>query len=101
MRDIKKIRAQMKKLEQTYTFSATMNHDMKAIIKDHIAEFESIKISNEVTVDAIDHSYVVVDHEQKLYNLINLIKVHSDEKIIVFTHTKRNTKIIREVLLHV
>lgn len=99
VRDIKKIWSQMKDVKQTYTFSATMNNDMKTIIKEHIFEYESIKIGEEVTVDKISHRYLAVDHEQKLPNLLKLIQTHSREKVLIFTHTKRNTKTINDVLM--
>jgi ATP-dependent RNA helicase RhlE len=44
VRDIKKIRAQMHNIKQTYTFSATINNDIKTIIKEHVSEYEFIKI---------------------------------------------------------
>jgi len=99
VRDIRKIWAQMKNIKQTFTFSATMNNDMKEIIKEHITEYESIKIGDVVTVDKINHRYLAVDHENKLVNLIKLIQTHSREKVIVFTHTKRNTKTIHDILM--
>ncbi len=98
VRDIQKIRAHLKNVKQTYTFSATMNNDMKTIIKEHVSTYEFIKIGEEVTVDKIDHKYIPLEHEQKLYNVIKLIESHPNEKIIIFTHTKRNTKTIHQVL---
>ena len=99
VRDIEKIWHQLNHVKQTYTFSATMNDDMKAIIKKHISSYEFIKIGAWVTVDKINHSYLPVDHEQKLFNVINLINAHKKEKVIIFTHTKRNTKTIHQILL--
>ncbi len=98
VRDIKKIRAQMQHIQQTYTFSATINNDIKSIIKEHVNEYEFIKIWEAVTVDKINHSYMSVNHEDKLSNLINLIKSHSNDKVLVFTQTKRNTKTIRDIV---
>lgn len=98
VRDIQKIRSHLKNVKQTYTFSATMNNDMKTIIKEHVSTYEFIKIGEEVTVDKIDHKYIPLEHEQKLYNVIKLIESHPNEKIIIFTHTKRNTKTIHQVL---
>lgn len=99
VRDIKKIWAQLKNVQQTYTFSATMNDDMKSIIKDHISTYEFIKIGEGVTVDKIHHRYLPIEHEQKLYNVIKLIKAHANDKVLIFTHTKRNTKTIHQILL--
>jgi superfamily II DNA/RNA helicase len=52
-----------------------------------------------VTVDKINHRYVLVEHEHKLANVIKLIDSHAKDKIIIFTHTKRNTKTIQKILL--
>jgi superfamily II DNA/RNA helicase len=52
-----------------------------------------------VTVDKIDHRYIAVEHEHKLANVIKLIQFYSKEKILIFTHTKRNTKTIQKVLV--
>ncbi len=98
VRDIKKIRDQMKNIQQTYTFSATINNDMKSIIKEHVDSYEFIKIWEAVTVDKINHSYMSISHEDKLSNLINLIKSHWKDKVLVFTQTKRNTKTIRDIV---
>lgn len=98
VRDIKKIRAQLKWVKQTYTFSATMNNDMKTIIKEHISSYEFIKIGEEVTVAKINHKYIPMDHEQKLFNVVKLLEKYPDEKVLIFTHTKRNTKTIHQIL---
>ena len=99
VRDIKKIRTYLKNVKQTYTFSATMNNDMKSIIKEHIFAYEFIKIGDVVTVDKINHRYISVEHEHKLINVLKLISSYSNDKIIIFTHTKRNTKTIHKVLV--
>lgn len=99
VRDIRKIRSQLRNVRQTFTFSATMNDDMKAIIKEHVSSYEFIKIGDAITVDKINHRYMPTEHEHKLHNLIELIRSHSKDKIIVFTHTKRNTKTIQGILV--
>lgn len=99
VRDIERIRNQLRHIKQTLTFSATMNDEMKAIIKRHISSYEFIKIGEWVTVDKINHTYMAVEHEQKLYNVIKLIKDHPKDKVLIFTHTKRNTKTIQQILL--
>jgi len=98
VRDIRRIRDRMPNLKQAFTFSATMNDAMKTIIKEHVDRYEFIKIGEEVTVDAINHTIMHVAHENKLHNVIKLIREHEGEKIIIFTHTKRNTKTIRGIL---
>jgi ATP-dependent RNA helicase DeaD len=98
VRDIKKIWAQMKGIKQTLLFSATMNEEMKKIIDEHVEKYSFIKVGEEVTVDRIDHSYMAIAHEQKMYNLIKLIHDHPKDKVVVFTHTKRNTETISNIL---
>jgi len=98
VRDIKKIRSQLKNLKQTYTFSATMNDKMKSIIKEYISKYESIKIWEKVTVDKIDQKHLSIEHEHKIHNLIHLIKTYPKDKTLVFTHTKRNTKTLHTIL---
>lgn len=98
VRDIEKIRNQMENIQQTFTFSATMNKNMKDIIKKHVSDYEFIKVGEAVTVDKINHSYIPVDHEHKLHNVIKLLKTHKNDKTIIFTHTKRNTNTLQKIL---
>ncbi|MBU1758386.1 DEAD/DEAH box helicase [Patescibacteria group bacterium] len=84
----------MKNIKQTSTFSATISPEIKKIIQEHISEYEFIKIGEEVTVDKINHSYARMPHTDKIFNLINIIKNHPRDKVVVFTQTKRNTKTI-------
>lgn len=100
VRDIEKIRKALPNLKQTYTFSATMNDDMKKIINKYVSDYASIKVWEAVTVDKINHSIVHVDHEHKISNVIKLINDHPNEKIVIFTHTKRNTKTLFEIISH-
>jgi len=76
-----------------------MNDEMKTIIKKHITDYEFIKIGEAVTVDKIHHRYLAIEHEQKLFNVIKLIKAYPQDKVLIFTHTKRNTKTIQQILL--
>ena len=98
IRDIQKIRNQVKNVQQTYTFSATISEDIKKIIHEHIPVHESIKVGQDVTVDKIHHSYIQVAHEEKLFNVKQLLDLHKQDKVIIFTQTKRNTKSISTTL---
>jgi ATP-dependent RNA helicase RhlE len=98
VRDIRKIRDQLKNVKQTYTFSATISDEIKKIINEYIPGYESIKVGSEVTVDKIHHSYMQVEHEDKLFNAKKLIDEHPMDKILIFTQTKRNTKSISTTL---
>lgn len=94
IRDIQRIRTKMRHIEQTSTFSATISPEIKTIIKEHVPTYEFIKIGEAVTVDKINHSFVSVPHDDKIFNLLKIIKSHSNDKIVIFTQTKRNTKTI-------
>lgn len=98
VRDITKIRAQMRNIKQTYTFSATISDPIKKIINEHVHEYESIKVGDEITADKIHHTYMQVEHEDKLFNVKHLIDQHYQDKILIFTQTKRNTKSISTAL---
>lgn len=45
-------------------------------------------------MDKINHSFVSLAHEDKIFNLLKIIQTHIKDKIIIFTQTKRNTKTI-------
>jgi superfamily II DNA/RNA helicase len=98
VRDIKKIRSQMKNIQQTYTFSATISTEIKKIIDEQIRDHIFVKVGDVVTVDKIHHSYIPVEHEYKIANVRQLIDNHTKDKIIIFTQTKRNTKSISTAL---
>lgn len=94
VRDIKKIRSLMPSIQQTMTFSATISPEIKKIIDEKVPNYEFIKIWEEVTVDKIKHYIMRMDHTDKLINLIKLIEDKKNDKIVVFTQTKRNTNIL-------
>lgn len=97
--DIKDIWDQLTDLKQVFTFSATINDKIKRIIKDHLTDYEHIQVSQVITVDKIDHSYVDVHHQDKVPTLIQFLQEFKDKKIVIFTQTKRNTEVITDVLL--
>lgn len=88
----------MKHIQQTSTFSATISDEIKKIIQEHISSYEFIKIGEAVTVDKINHSFLSVPHTDKIFNLLNIIKSHLNDKIVIFTQTKRNTKTLSEII---
>ena len=98
VRDIERVRATLTNVTQTFTFSATLSHEIKTIIKSHVPKYEFIKIGEEATVDKIDHRMLAVDHDEKMFNVIHLLTKHRKDKVIIFTHTKRNTQTISKIL---
>lgn len=98
VRDIKKIRDSMKNIKQTLTFSATLNNDIKQIINQYTTSYEFIKIWENITVDKINHTYIDIAHSDKFITCKQLIDSHPGDKVLIFTHTKRNTKTIHKIL---
>jgi ATP-dependent RNA helicase DeaD len=98
VRDIRQIWSGMKWIKQTLTFSATLSSEVKKIINEHISSYEFIKIWEAITVDKINHSYIELAHDDKFITCKQLIDAHPKDKILVFTHTKRNTKTIHKIL---
>ena len=96
--DMKRIRYGMKGVKQTITCSATMSDEIRRIITSFMSKFETIKVGEEVTVDRIDHSHIEVLHKDKVITLKHIIDSHPDDKIVVFTQTKRNTKSVFTML---
>lgn len=99
--DVDRIWSQLKNLKQTMTFSATINDEIKKIITKHCSDYEYIRISPSVTVDAIDHTYIELPLEHKFSTLMHLLEGHKNQKTIIFAQTKRNTETItKEINKH-
>ncbi len=98
IRDIIKIRKQLKNLKQTYTFSATMNDKIKQVINNYTENYEAIKVWKEITVEKIDHSYIFVEYYDKFINLTKLINTHKIIKIIIFANTRSTSNILYNTL---
>lgn len=96
--DVDRIWDQLTGLEQTMTFSATINQEIKDIITKHCKDFVNIKISATVTVDAIDHTYIDLPIANKFPTLMHLLDEHKGQKTIIFAQTKRNTEVITNEL---
>jgi ATP-dependent RNA helicase DeaD len=96
--DVDRIWSQLTGIKQTMTFSATINEEIKRVLQKHCGEYVHIRIGDTLTVDKIDHTYIDMAHEHKFANLINLIEMHKDQKIIIFAQTKRNTEVINDAL---
>lgn len=97
--DIQTIRGSLKNLKQTYLFSATISSEITDIIKKHLHEYEHIKVHEEVTVSTIDHSFMYVQPSEKISTLEHILLQHTDQKIIIFTQTKKNTDILAKFLI--
>ena len=82
--------SKLSNLKQTMTFSATFPEGIKKFLSKYLGtDYEFIKVSNKLTVDNIDHWFVVVPHFEKIDYLLKWLNRHNDKKIIIFAQTKR------------
>lgn len=99
--DIEFIWANCKNLKQVFAFSATITPEIRSIIEGHLGvDYTYVKSGDTITVEKIDHSFMEVPHFEKYEMLKSYLETHrkADEKVLVFTETKRNTEQLVEKL---
>ncbi len=76
---------------QTMLFSATMPAAILKLAREHMkGDIREVRLNtNEPSLASIDQSYLLIEENQKLNQLIALIKPHSKQQIIVFAATRR------------
>ncbi len=76
---------------QTMLFSATMPAEILKLAKEHMkSDIRDVRLNREeASLASIDQSYLLIEENQKLNQLITIIKPHAEHQIIVFTATKR------------
>lgn len=76
---------------QTLLFSATMSPEILKLAKSYMRQgsIREIRLNQqEVALDNIEQSYLLVDEQKKLNHLVDIIRKHK-EQTIVFAATKR------------
>lgn len=90
--DVERIWKQARNIKQVMSFSATVTNELRDLLHEHIGtDYESIKIQQEIIVDKIDHSFIMVDHGRKAEMLDKFLADHKDQKILIFTQMKMHT----------
>jgi ATP-dependent RNA helicase DeaD len=90
--DIKFILFYVSEPRQTCLFSATMPPEILRLAEEYMKEIEHIRLNEEeVTLDTIEQSYLLVEEREKFKHLSNFIKQNQDAKAqtIVFAATKQ------------
>ncbi len=91
--DIKFILFYVNDDRQTCLFSATMPPEILRLAEEYMKEsFEQIRLNEEeITLESIDQSYLVVEEREKFKHLIDFIRRNQSEKAqtIVFAATKQ------------
>lgn len=90
--DIKFILFYVSEDRQTCLFSATMPQEILRLAQEYMKDFEEIRLNEEeISLDTIDQSYLMVYEREKFRHLCDLIKMRDKKQTIVFAATKERT----------
>jgi len=74
---------------QTLLMSATLNEDVQRLIAKHVPEHERFEVqSSSMTVDEVQQTFYVVDHDRKIELLIAVAQQRKPTRCLVFVRTK-------------
>ena len=84
-----------------WLFSATIPHEIKRIINQHLSDnAHRIVLSERNVVNKnIDHKYLICDESEKLFVLLQFLKGEKENRGIVFCKTKVATKRLAKQLI--
>lgn len=87
-------------VESKWLFSATMPHEIKQIVNQHMSpEAHRVLIEGSNSVNKnIEHKYIVCDESDKLWILMQFLKSEKGNRGVVFCKTKNATKLLASQL---
>lgn len=98
--DVEFIASKAQPERQTLLFSATLPKRIQTIANKYLQNPEIIKVkSKSITADRVEQMYIVAKKKQKNLILKNLIDINSQDKIIIFTQTKKSADEVSDFLL--
>jgi len=97
--DVEWILAHIKSEHQTALFSATIPSAIRRVASKYLSKVREIKIQpQEIAVDTIEQSYLLVEQHNKLEALTRFLELEDFEAILIFTRTKLATDELAEKL---
>jgi ATP-dependent RNA helicase DeaD len=97
--DIRGILGKTSKECQRAFFSATMPHNLQSIIKEHLGQYEEIRIQNKTaTVEKVCQRFVMVRNDHKLDALTRILEHEAYDAMLIFVRTKISAAELAEKL---
>src|SRR4029078_5043008 len=91
--DIKFILFYVNEDRQTCLFSATMLPEIMRLAQEYMYDAKEVRLNEEeLSLDTIEQSYLVVPEREKFKHLCNFIKKRDKKQTIVFAATKQRTR---------
>ncbi|MFY0653425.1 MAG: DEAD/DEAH box helicase [Cyclobacteriaceae bacterium] len=92
-KDLDEILNMLKDVQSKWLFSATMPHEIKHIVNQHMsADAHRIEVSGRNVMNKnIEHQYLVCDKQDKLHVLLQFLKSQGKNRGVVFCKTKAAT----------
>jgi ATP-dependent RNA helicase DeaD len=91
--DIKFILSYIREDRQTCLFSATMPPEIMRVAQEYMHDAKEVMLNQEeLSLDTIEQSYLVIQEKEKFKHLCNFIKKRDKKQTIVFASTKQRTQ---------
>jgi ATP-dependent RNA helicase DeaD len=99
--DIKFILFYVNEDRQTCLFSATIPPEISRLAQEYMRDVREIRLNEEeLSLETIDQSYLIVDEKEKFKHLCDFIKNRDKKQTIVFAATKQRTHRLAGELKH-
>ncbi len=91
--DIKFILSYVREDRETCLFSATMPPEIMRVAQEYMHDARQVMLNQEeLSLDTIEQSYLVIEEKEKFKHLCNFIKKRDKKQTIVFAATKQRTQ---------